>query len=72
MSNKKDDLANVIADELNKQFKHQQVAYFLEGDGSNPTDVTDFISTGSTMLDIAISNRPNGGVAVGKSPNSMV
>ena len=62
---KKDDLANVIADELNKQFKHQQVAYFLEED-VNPTDVTDFISTGSTMLDIAISNRPNGGVAVGK------
>ena len=62
---KKDELANVIADELNKQFKHQQVAYFLE-EGANPTDVTDFISTGSTMLDIAISNRPNGGVAVGK------
>ena len=46
--------------ELNKQFKHQQVVYFLEED-ENPTDVTDFISTGSTMLDLAISNRPNGG-----------
>ena len=62
---KKDELANVIADELNKQFKHQKVAYFLE-EGGNPTDVTDWISTGSTMLDIAISNKPNGGVAVGK------
>lgn len=61
----KDELAGIIADELNKQFKHQQVAYFLE-EGGNPTDVTDFISTGSTMLDLAISNRPNGGVAVGK------
>jgi len=61
----KDELANVIANELNKQFKHQQVAYFLDED-SNPTDVTDWISTGSTMLDIAISNRPDGGVAVGK------
>ena len=61
----KDELAGIIADELNKQFKHQQVAYFLE-DGSNPTNVTDFISTGSTMLDLAIANRPNGGVAVGK------
>ena len=61
----KDELAGIIADELNKQFKHQQVAYFLE-DGSNPTDVTDFISTGSTMLDLAISNRPNGGIGVGK------
>jgi len=61
----KDELAGIIADELNKQFKHQQVAYFLEEEG-NPTDVTDWISTGSTMLDLAISNRPNGGVAVGK------
>ena len=62
---KKDELANVIADELNKQFKHQKVAYFLE-EGGNPTDVTDFISTGSTILDLMIANRPNGGVAVGK------
>ena len=46
----KDELAGIIADELNKQFKHQQVAYFLDED-ANPTDVTDWISTGSTMLD---------------------
>ena len=26
----KDELANVIADELNKQFKTHQVAYFLD------------------------------------------
>jgi recombination protein RecA len=62
---KRDELAGIIADELNKQFKHQQVAYFLEED-ENPTDVTDYISTGSTMLDLAISNRPNGGIGVGK------
>ena len=61
----KDKLAGIIADELNKQFKHQQVAYFLE-EGGNPTDVTGWISTGSTMLDLAISNKPDGGVAVGK------
>ena len=61
----KDKLPGVIADELNKQFKHQKVAYFLD-EGSNPTDVPDFISTGSTILDLAIANRPNGGVAVGK------
>jgi len=62
---KKDELAGIIAEELNKQFKHQKVAYFLDED-ENPTDVTDWISTGSTMLDLAISNRPDGGVAVGK------
>ena len=65
MSNR-DDLAGIIASELNKQFKHQQVAYFLNDDQTNPTNVTDWISTGSTMLDLAISNKPNGGVAVGK------
>ena len=61
----KDELAGVIADELNKTFKHQKVAYFLD-EGSNPTDVVDWISTGSTILDLAISNKPNGGVPVGK------
>jgi len=65
MSDKRDELAGVIASELNKQFKHQKVAYFLD-EGNNPTDITDYISTGSTMLDLAISNKPDGGVAVGK------
>jgi len=62
---KHDELADVIAGELNKQFKHQQVAYFLNNDDS-PTDVAGWISTGSSMLDIAISNRAYGGLAVGK------
>jgi recombination protein RecA len=61
----KDALASVIADELNKTFKHQKVAYFLD-DGANPTDVVDWISTGSTILDLAIANKPNAGVPVGK------
>ena len=65
MSDKRDVLAGVIASELNKTFKHQKVAYFLD-EGSNPTDVVDWISTGSTILDLAISNKPNGGVPVGK------
>ena len=62
----RDDLAKVIQSELNKQFKHQKVAYFLGQDDENPTEVVDWISTGSTILDLAISNKPNGGVAVGK------
>lgn len=32
----------------------------------NPTEVKDFISTGSTLLDYCISNRRDGGVPVGK------
>jgi recombination protein RecA len=65
MSNR-DELAEVIASELNKQFKSHQVAYFLDGVQEAPTDVTDWISTGSTILDLAISNRPNGGFAAGR------
>ena len=65
MENKRDELADVIANEINKTFKHQQTAFFLN-DGSNPTDVIDWISTGSTMLDLAIANKPNAGVPVGK------
>ena len=61
----KDNLAQVIAGELNKQFKHQQVAYFLT-ENDNPTDVKEWIHSGSTILDLAISNKPNGGFAVGK------
>ena len=63
----RDELAQLIADSLNKLNKDgEQVAFFLDGSEQTPTDFTDFISTGATMLDIAISNRPNGGIAVGR------
>ena len=63
----RDELAQVIADSLNKLNKDSdQIAYFLDGKEDTPTDFTDFISTGATMLDIAISNRPHGGIAVGR------
>ena len=62
----RDELANVIASELNKTFKHQQVAYFLGGENETPTDIRGFVSTGSSMLDLAIANKPDGGMAVGR------
>ena len=62
----RDELAGVLADTINKQFKDMKVAYFLDGSDTTPTDVKDFISTGSTMLDLAISNKSNGGIAVGR------
>ena len=61
-----DILANTLADSLNKKFKDTKVAYFLDGSDTTPTDIKDFISTGSSMLDLAISNRPDGGIAVGR------
>ena len=64
--NKRDELASVLADSLNKQFKGMKVAYFLDGEEDTPTDLTEWISTGSSLLDLAISNRPNGGLPVGR------
>lgn len=63
----RDELAQLIADNLNKMNKDDgKVAFFLDGQEETPTDLTDFISTEATMLDLAISNRPHGGVAVGR------
>ena len=62
-----DDLASILADSLNKQNKEGKIAYFLTGDGGDaPTNVKDWLSTGNAMLDVAISNRPYGGLPVGR------
>lgn len=64
---KQDELANILAESLNKKFKKDgKVAYFLDGTEDTPTDLTEWISTGSSLLDLAISNRPNGGIPVGR------
>jgi len=59
------DLADILAGELNKQSKDQKVAFFLNEDEA-PTNVDGWISTGCAMLDVAISNRPYGGLPVGR------
>ena len=63
-----DSLAETLADAVNKQFKGQnyKTAFFLEGDNDAPTNVKEWISSGHSMLDLAISNRPNGGFPVGR------
>lgn len=63
-----DELGSVIADTLNKKFKATNIktAYFLEGDDDAPTIVSEWVSTGSTLLDLAISNRKYGGLPVGR------
>jgi recombination protein RecA len=62
----KDDLTKVIADSINKKFKDYKTAFFLNGSEETPTDLTEWISTGSSILDLAIANRPNGGIPVGR------
>lgn len=63
----RDELAQSIADALNKLNKDgEKVAYFLDGYDESPTEFTDFISTGATMLDLIISNKKHGGIAAGR------
>lgn len=58
----RDELAVLLAKELNKT---EKVSYFLDED-NNPSEVTEWVSTGSSLLDLAISNRPHGGLPVGR------
>lgn len=62
----RDDLALLLQKELNKSNKDgSKVSYFLDED-DNPSEIVDWVSSGCTLLDLAISNRPNGGFPVGK------
>jgi recombination protein RecA len=60
-----EDLASLLAESLNKKSKDQKVAFFLDDD-STPTNVAGWVGTGSDILDLAISNRPNGGFPMGR------
>jgi len=63
----RDELSSILASNLNKKFKAaHKVAFFLDGSEQTPTDLDDWVSTGSPMLDLAIANRPNGGLPVGR------
>jgi len=65
-SSGRDELLDLLQSELNKANKDGgKIAYTLDED-DNPTDVSEWISTGSSMLDLAISNRPHGGLPVGR------
>lgn len=63
VSTERDDLALLLQKELNKG--GGKSAFFLDEDDS-PTQITEWVSTGSTLLDLAISNRANGGLPVSR------
>jgi len=67
-SQQTDQLAIDLAEALNKKFKNtnHKTAFFLDGDTETPADVKGWVGSGSSMLDLAISNRPNGGFPVGR------
>ena len=58
-----EDFSKGLEDILRKEFGKETVSMIEDG---LPTDVKLFISTGSTLLDLIISNRKNGGIPVGK------
>ena len=64
MSEIRDELASALADSLNKKFGN--AVHFLDGEQASPSTITQWISTGSPMLDLAIANKPNGGLPCGR------
>lgn len=62
----RDELATHLQKALNDRQKDgSKIAYFLD-EKEDPSNVSEWISTGSTMLDLAICNRPNSGLPVGR------
>lgn len=62
----RDEMAVALQEALNKSRKDgSKVSYFLDEE-DDPSKVTDWLSTGSTILDLAISNRKGGGMPAGK------
>lgn len=59
----RDELSFLLAEALNEN--GEKKAFFLD-DLDNPANVKDWISTGCDILDLAISNRPHGGLAAGR------
>lgn len=61
-----DDLANLLTDTLNKQFKDQGQVVFTLNDKENPSNIVDWVGTGNSVADLLVSNRADGGFAVGR------
>jgi len=60
-----DEIYEHLFDSLNSLYKDKKMAFNLANETA-PTDVVDFIDTGCTELNLAISNKVDGGVPVGK------
>ena len=62
----RDDLLTSLADELNKKDKDGGKSAFFLDDKEDPSTISDWITTGSSTLDLAICNRPHAGLPVGR------
>jgi recombination protein RecA len=62
----RDELAELVCKGLNKsQTDGSKIAFFLD-EQEDPSMISEWVSTGSSLLDLAISNRKNGGLPVGR------
>jgi recombination protein RecA len=57
------DALSQFARELKKDFKG---TLYIPGKDEIPSEIKGFVSTGSTILDVIISNRRNGGIPIGR------
>ena len=60
----RDELAEALAESLNKN-SDGKVAFFLDAE-DDPSQIVDWVSTGNSLVDLAIANRPNAGLPVGR------
>lgn len=60
----RDELAEALADSINKS-SDGKVAFFLDAE-DDPSQITDWVSTGNSLVDLTIANRGNGGLPVGR------
>jgi recombination protein RecA len=63
LGDRAEDLSQILHDALNKD---EKVAYFFGGEEDTPADLNGWVSTSSTELDLAVSNRPHGGFPAGR------
>jgi recombination protein RecA len=62
----RDEIISSLVDEINKANKDKGKTAYLLDEQEDPSTISDWISTGSSILDLAISNRPDGGLPVGR------
>lgn len=64
MDSNRDELAEALADSINKN-SDGKVAFFLDAE-DDPSQIVDWVSTGNSLVDLTIANRPNAGLPVGR------
>jgi len=64
--NLNDDLSDIIIKSINDKFKGDNVAFYSDSLFDAPSEIKDWVPTGSTELDYAVSNRESGGWPVGR------